>query len=56
MVRHSQTGCPGRTSGYYGYWSFEAAAAVLLLGIEDDSSLHPYLYYPNELVSWAKTQ
>ncbi|MEC3766282.1 MULTISPECIES: PoNe immunity protein domain-containing protein [Cupriavidus] len=46
----------GRTSGYYGYWSFEAAAAVLLLGIEDDSSLHPCLYYPNELVSWAKTQ
>lgn len=46
----------GRTGGYYGYWSFEAAAAVLLLGIEDDSSLHPYLYYPKELVAWAKTQ
>ncbi|MBB3015338.1 PoNe immunity protein domain-containing protein [Cupriavidus alkaliphilus] len=45
----------GRTGGYYGYWSFEAAAAVLLLDIEDDSSLHPYLYYPKDLVAWART-
>lgn len=41
-------------AGYYGYWSFEAGAAVLLLGIEDDSSLHKYLYYPKDLVAWAK--
>ncbi len=41
-------------AGYYGYWSFEAGAAVLLLGIEDDSSLHKYLYYPKHLVAWAK--
>lgn len=41
-------------AGYYGYWSFEAGAAVLLLGIEDDSSLHKYLYYPKDLVTWAK--
>jgi Domain of unknown function (DUF1911)/Domain of unknown function (DUF1910) len=40
--------------GYYGYWSFEAAAAVLLLGIEDDSSLHKYLYYPKHLLAWAR--
>jgi hypothetical protein len=39
---------------YYGYWSFEAGAAVLLLGIEDDSSLHKYLYYPKDLVAWAR--
>ncbi|MBB3009147.1 PoNe immunity protein domain-containing protein [Cupriavidus alkaliphilus] len=45
----------GRTGGYYGYWSFEAAAAVLLLDIEDDSSLHPYLYHPRDLVAWART-
>lgn len=41
-------------AGYYGYWSFEAGAAVLLLGIEDDTSLHSFLYYPKDLVAWAK--
>ncbi len=41
-------------SGYYGYWSFEAGAAVMLLGIEDDSSLHKYLYYPKDMVAWAR--
>lgn len=41
-------------SGYYGYWSFEAGAAVVLLGIEDDSSLHQYLYYPKDLVAWCR--
>jgi len=45
----------GRTGGYQGYWSFEAAAAVLLLGIEDDSSLHASAYYPRDLVAWART-
>lgn len=40
--------------GYYGYWSFEAAAAVILLGIENDSSLHKYLYYPKDLVAWSR--
>ncbi len=44
----------GNQGGYFGYWSFEAGAAVLLLGIEDDSSLHKYLYYPKDLVAWAK--
>jgi hypothetical protein len=44
----------GRQGGYYGYWSFEAGAAVLLLGIDDDSSLHKYLYYPKDLVAWAR--
>lgn len=44
----------GDQGGYYGYWSFEAGAAVLLLGIEDDSSLHKYLYYPKDLVAWAR--
>lgn len=45
----------GEQGGYFGYWSFEAGAAVLLLGIEDDSSLHQYLYYPKDLVAWART-
>lgn len=44
----------GNSNGYFGYWSFEAGAAVLLLGIEDDSSLHQYLYYPKDLVAWAR--
>lgn len=44
----------GDQGGYYGYWAFEAGAAVLLLGIEDDSSLHQYLYYPKDLVAWAR--
>ena len=44
----------GNQAGYYGYWSFEAGAAVLLQGIEDDSSLHQYLYYPKEMVAWAR--
>lgn len=44
----------GEQGGYFGYWSFEAGAAVLLLGIEDDSSLHQYLYYPKDLVAWAR--
>ncbi|MDF3833832.1 DUF1911 domain-containing protein [Cupriavidus basilensis] len=44
----------GRTGGYYGYWSFEAGAAVLLLGSEDDTSLRSYLYYQKDLAAWAK--
>lgn len=44
----------GQQGGYHGYWSFEAGAAVLLLGIEDDSSLHKYLYYPKDMVAWAR--
>jgi Domain of unknown function (DUF1911) len=44
----------GDQGGYYGYWSFEAGAAVLLLGIEDDSSLHKYLYYPKDMVAWSR--
>lgn len=44
----------GDQAGYYGYWSFEAGAAVLLLDIEDDNSLHQYLYYPKDLVAWAR--
>ncbi|MBI5271040.1 MAG: DUF1911 domain-containing protein [Burkholderiales bacterium] len=44
----------GNQGGYYGYWSFEAGAAVLLLGIEDDASLHQYLYYPKDLVAWSR--
>ena len=34
---------------YYGYWSFEAGAAVKILGI-DDSGLKDIPYYPYDLV------
>lgn len=44
----------GNQGGYYGYWSFEAGAAVILLDIDDDSSLHQYLYYPKDLVAWHR--
>lgn len=44
----------GSQAGYYGYWSFEAGAAVILLGIDDDTSLHKYLYYPKDLVAWCR--
>jgi hypothetical protein len=44
----------GEQGSYFGYWSFEAGAAVLLLGIDDDSSLQQYLYYPKDLVAWAR--
>lgn len=45
----------GAGGGYYGYWAFEAAAAVILLEIEDDSNLHQYLYYPKDLVAFARS-
>lgn len=38
--------------GYYGYWAFEAACAVILLEIENDTVLHEYLYYPKDLVEF----
>ena len=39
---------------YVGYWAFEAAAVVYLLGL-DDSGLHQFLYYPKDLVDYART-
>jgi hypothetical protein len=44
----------GDQGGYYGYWSFESGAAVILLDIEDDTSLHKYIYYPKDLVAWCR--
>ena len=40
-------------NSYVGYWSFEAAALVYLLDL-DDSSLHKYLFYPKDIVAWAR--
>lgn len=40
---------------YVGYWSFESAAVVYLLDL-DDSSLHQFLYYPKDLVAYARAK
>jgi len=40
---------------YIGYWAFEAAALVYLLDL-DDRSLHHYLFYPKDIVQWARSQ
>lgn len=39
-------------AGYYGYWSFEAGAAVFLLDIDDSQIDH--LVYPKDLVDYAR--
>ena len=40
--------------GYMGYWSFEAAAVVYRLGL-DDTELHQYIWYPKDIVAYART-
>jgi hypothetical protein len=40
---------------YCGYWAFEAAAVAYLLDL-DDSKLHKYLYYPKDLVAYARSK
>ncbi|MDC5165836.1 PoNi-like cognate immunity protein [Acinetobacter baumannii] len=42
-------------SSYVGYWAFEAAALVYLLDL-DDSSLYKHLFYPKDIVQWARNQ
>lgn len=42
-------------SSYVGYWAFEAAALVYLLDL-DDSSLYKHLFYPKDIVLWARNQ
>ena len=41
--------------GYYGYWSWEAAAVTWLLDI-DDTSYREHQFYPKDLVDFARTQ
>lgn len=41
-----------RQDAYYGYWSFEAAAIVKIMGL-DDSSFIDNQYYPKDLVHQA---
>ncbi|HCT4438984.1 TPA: DUF1911 domain-containing protein [Klebsiella aerogenes] len=39
---------------FHGYWCFEAAAVAYLKGI-DDTALHHYLYYPKDMVNYARS-
>lgn len=41
--------------GYIGYWSFESAAVAYLKDL-DDTPLRKYLYYPRDMVDWAREQ
>ncbi|MCO6554795.1 MAG: DUF1911 domain-containing protein [Gilliamella sp.] len=38
---------------FHGYWCFEAAAVAYLKDI-DDSSLHRFIYYPKDMVEYAR--
>jgi hypothetical protein len=40
----------GTHDGYYGYWSFETAAVVKIMGL-DDSGFRDCQYYPKDLVN-----
>lgn len=44
----------GREHSYLGYWSFEAAAVTIVLGI-DDSSYRDKCFYPKDLVDYARS-
>ncbi|MDB0544124.1 hypothetical protein RSP795_21595 [Ralstonia solanacearum] len=44
----------GRLHSYYGYWSFEAAAIAVELGI-DDSSFRDKPFYPAELADFGRS-
>ncbi|HSI57000.1 MAG TPA: PoNe immunity protein domain-containing protein, partial [Ideonella sp.] len=43
----------GREHSYLGYWSFEAAAVSIVLGI-DDSSYRDKDFYPRDLADFAR--
>ncbi|UYZ82735.1 DUF1911 domain-containing protein [Entomomonas sp. E2T0] len=40
---------------FYGYWCFEAAAVAYLKNI-DDSSLQHFMYYPKDMVAYARNK
>ncbi len=44
----------GRHATYYGYWSFESAAIVAILDL-DDSSFRDNQYYPKDLVDYYRS-
>lgn len=40
---------------FYGYWCFEAAAVAYLKNI-DDSRLHRFIYYPKDMIEYARAK
>ena len=40
---------------FVGYWCFEAAAVAYLKNI-DDSTLHRFIYYPKDMIAYARSQ
>ena len=40
--------------GYFGYWSFETAAVLKIMGL-DDSSFRDCPYYPKDLISFSRS-
>lgn len=50
LVWHNYKSSIKSTKYYYGYWSFESAAVVKIMGL-DDSSFRDHQYYPKDLVS-----
>lgn len=53
--RAAQTGrLKQQYNSYAGYWCLEAAAAVVILDI-DDSSFRDNVYYPKDWADWART-
>ena len=44
----------GREHGFYGYWSFEAAAVSIVLDI-DDSSYRDHEFYPRDMADFARS-
>ena len=46
---------PGREHGFYGYWSFEAAAVSIVLDI-DDAPYRDHEFYPRDLADFARSR
>ena len=54
LTWHNYSASIDRAKYYYGYWSFESAAIVAILEL-DDSSFRDNIYYPEDLVDYYRT-
>lgn len=55
LTWHNYSASIDRAKYYYGYWSFESAAIVAILGL-DDSKFRDNEYYPKDLVDYHRSQ
>lgn len=46
---------PDKTKNYHGIWCFEAAAATVMMDI-DDTSFRDHEHYPKDFADWARYQ